>query len=76
MRKIKENSYNNFMKKIILCVFFIYSCDSSNPPVKKSRTDICHELGSKYYSQTKYFKSIKQSKIVLKAVEGYLKEGK
>jgi len=67
MRKIKENSYNNFMKKIILCVFFIYSCDSSNPPVKKSRTDICHELGSKYYSQTKYFKIYKTIKDCIKS---------
>jgi len=41
----------------ILSLLFIYSCDGSKPPVKKSRTNICHELGSKYYSQTKYFKT-------------------
>ena len=29
--------------------------DSSNPPVKKSKTGICHPQGGTYYEQTKTF---------------------
>jgi hypothetical protein len=29
--------------------------DPGNPPVKKSRTDICHEQGTRFYDQTKNF---------------------
>ena len=29
--------------------------DSSNPPVKKSNTGICHPQGGTYYGQTKNF---------------------
>ena len=48
------------MKKIfgsILIVFFLLvGCDSASVPVKKSKTNICHKKGSKYYDQTKHFK--------------------
>ena len=44
------------MKKIFILILIIcFSCDAPNPPVKKSRTGICHEFGSKYYKQTKYY---------------------
>ncbi len=44
------------MKKIFILIFIVcVSCDSANPPVKKSRTGICHEYKSKYYDQTKHF---------------------
>ena len=44
------------MKKfLIFILIFLNSCDSQIPPVKKSRTEICHEYGSKYYEQTKHF---------------------
>ena len=45
------------MKKfLIFILIFFNSCDSQVVPVKKSRTGICHEYGSKYYEQTKQFK--------------------
>jgi hypothetical protein len=44
------------MKKfLIFMLIFLNSCDSHVVPVKKSRTEICHEYGSKYYEQTKHF---------------------
>ena len=44
------------MKKLlILILIFFNSCDSQIVAVKKSRTGICHEYGSKYYEQTKHF---------------------
>ena len=44
------------MKKLLIFILiFITSCDSRVVPVKKSRTGICHEYGSKYYEQTKHF---------------------
>ena len=44
------------MKKfLIFILIFFNSCDSQVVPVKKSRTGICHEYGSKYYEQTKHF---------------------
>ena len=44
------------MKKfLIFMLIFLNSCDSYVVPVKKSRTGICHEYGSKYYEQTKHF---------------------
>ena len=46
------------MKKfLIFILIFFNSCDSQVVPVKKSRTGICHEYGSKYYEQTKHFKA-------------------
>lgn len=44
-----------FAIKFVL-ILFLTSCDQTGIPVKKSRTGICHKEGSKYYSQTKYFK--------------------
>ena len=45
------------MKKIFILILIICcSCDVSYVPVKKSKTGICHEYGSKYYEQTKHFK--------------------
>lgn len=49
------------MKKIIgtffITLFLLAGCDSDNVPVKKSKTNICHKKGSKYYDQTKYFRA-------------------
>ena len=48
------------MKKIfgsiLISLFFLAGCDSAGVPVKKSKTNICHKKGSKYYDQTKHFK--------------------
>ena len=49
------------MKKIIGSIFItlvlLTGCDSTSVPVKKSKTNICHKKGSKYYDQTKHFKT-------------------
>ena len=49
------------MKKFIVSIFItltlLTGCDSTSEPVKKSKTNICHEKGSKYYDQTKHFKA-------------------
>ena len=49
------------MKKIfgsiLISLFFLAGCDFAGVPVKKSKTDICHKKGSKYYEQTKHFKA-------------------
>lgn len=48
------------MKKIFVATFFISSvlllsgC-SSEPAVKKSNTDICHQKGTNFYNNTKNF---------------------
>ena len=47
------------MKKIFstifISLFLLTSCDSASVPVKKSKTNICHKKGSKYFDQTKHF---------------------
>ena len=47
------------MKKIIgsffITLVLLAGCDSTSVPVKKSKTNICHKKGSKYYQQTKHF---------------------
>ena len=49
------------MKKIFAKIFIILillqSCDSASVPVKKSKTNICHEKGSRYYDITKHYKA-------------------
>ena len=49
------------MKKIFgtifIILFLLTSCDSASVPVKKSKTNICHKKGSKYYNQTKHFRA-------------------
>ena len=49
------------MKKIFgtifIILFLLTSCDSASVPVKKSKTNICHKKGSKYYDQTKHFRA-------------------
>ena len=49
------------MKKIFgnifIVLFLLTSCDSASVPVKKSKTNICHKKGSKYYDQTKHFRA-------------------
>ena len=47
----------NILGTIFFSLFLLVSCDSSNVPVKKSKTNICHKKGSKYYEQTKHFKA-------------------
>ena len=39
----------------------------SNPPVKKSKNDICHAKGSTYYSRTKTFKPYSSMDACLKS---------
>ena len=46
------------ISKLLLIMLFLTSCDNiQNPNVKKSSSGICHEIGSKYYKQTKKFES-------------------
>ena len=49
------------MKKIFgtifISIFLLTSCDSASVQVKKSKTNICHKKGSKYYDQTKHFRA-------------------
>ena len=47
----------NLFSKIFIILILLQSCDSASVPVKKSKTNICHKKGSKYYDQTKYFKA-------------------
>jgi hypothetical protein len=47
----------NILGTIFFSLFLLVSCDSGGVPVKKSKTNICHKKGSKYYDQTKYFRA-------------------
>ena len=47
----------NTLGTIFFSLFFLAACDSDNVPVKKSKTNICHKKGSKYYDQTKHFRT-------------------
>jgi len=47
----------NTLVAIFFSLFFLVACDSANVPVKKSKTNICHKKGSKYYDQTKHFRA-------------------
>ena len=42
---------------IFISFFLLVGCDSGSVPVKKSKTNICHKKGSKYYDQTKHFRA-------------------
>ena len=68
-----------YMKKVFAKFFIVLillqGCDSASVPVKKSKTNICHEKGSRYYDITKYFKAY-QSKIVLKVAVDCPKDSK
>lgn len=54
------------MKKVlvnlVVVLFLFTGCDSASVPVKKSKTNICHKKGSKYYDQTKHFRAFKTIK--------------
>ena len=47
----------NLFSKIFIILILLQGCDSASVPVKKSKTNICHKKGSKYYDQTKYFRA-------------------
>ena len=47
----------NLFGKIFIILILLQGCDSASVPVKKSKTNICHKKGSKYYDQTKYFRA-------------------
>ena len=47
----------NTLGAIFFSLFFLVACDSADVPVKKSKTNICHQKGSKYYDQTKHFRA-------------------
>ena len=47
----------NILGTIFFSLFLLVSCDSDGVPVKKSKTNICHKKGSKYYDQTKHFRA-------------------
>ena len=50
-----------YMKKVFAKFFIVLillqGCDSASVPVKKSKTNICHKEGSRYYDITKHFKA-------------------
>ena len=47
----------NLFAKIFIILILLQGCDSASVTVKKSKTNICHKKGSKYYDQTKYFRA-------------------
>ena len=47
----------NILGTIFFSLFLLAGCDSASVPVKKSKTNICHKKGSKYYDQTKHFRA-------------------
>jgi hypothetical protein len=52
----------NLFAKIFIVLLLLQGCDSANVPVKKSKTNICHKEGSRYYDITKHFKVYKTIK--------------
>ena len=57
----------NLFTKIFIVLILLQGCDSANVPVKKSKTNICHKEGSRYYDITKYFKAYKTIKDCIKS---------
>ena len=49
------------MKKVFaeffIVLILLQGCDSASVPVKKSKTNICHKEGSRYYDITKHYKA-------------------
>jgi len=45
----------------------IYAADNQNPPVKKSKSGICHPIGGTYYKRTKKFTAYASMKACLKS---------
>ena len=45
----------NILGTFFFSLFLLIGCDSAGVPVKKSKTNICHQKGSKYYDQTQHF---------------------
>ena len=46
------------LSNILILLIFLFSCDNiqnQNPNIKKSSNEICHEIGSQYYKQTKKY---------------------
>ena len=43
--------------KFFIVLIFLQGCDSASVPVKKSKTNICHKEGSRYYDITKHFRA-------------------
>ena len=52
----------NLFAKIVIVLILLQGCDSASVPVKKSKTNICHEKGSRYYDMTKHFKAYQSIK--------------
>jgi hypothetical protein len=52
----------NLFTKIFIILIFFQACDSASVPVKKSKTNICHKEGSRYYDITKHFKAYQSIK--------------
>lgn len=52
----------NIFAKVLIFLILLQGCDSAAVPVKKSKTNICHKKGSRYYDQTKHFKAYKTIK--------------
>jgi len=49
-----------FLLVVFLATTFLFSSVGAAPGVvKKSKTNICHAPGTKYYKQTKYYKAFK-----------------
>ena len=52
----------NLFSKIFILLILLQGCDSASVQVKKSKTNICHEKGSRYYDMTKQFKGFQTIK--------------
>ena len=57
----------NLFAKIFIVLIFLHGCDSASVPVKKSKTNICHKKGSRYYDITKHYKAYQTIKDCIKS---------
>ena len=57
----------NLFAKVFLVLIILQGCNSASVPVKKSKTNICHKKGSRYYDITKHFKAYQTIKDCIKS---------
>lgn len=56
-----------FTLALSLFVLNLVAADNTNPPVKKSKTGICHPQGGIYYEKTKHFTPFQNMDLCLKS---------
>lgn len=57
----------NLFAKIFIVLILLQGCDLASVPVKKSKTNICHKKGSRYYDITKHYKAYQTIKDCIKS---------